>query len=979
MTIIESEYYTYLHGGLLHDRYERVKNLNEGSFGIVSIAKDIKDDGKLVAVKYNTGRLSDFEAYQSQQKNQTHQSKGIDIKSISLNSKTKSVMRTNSTYSSNSQNVEKDVSKSIVLRETKQEILMLKKVDSHPNITKLIDSFDTFMILEYAPRGDLHDAIQLGIAPVATRDVIDVFMQLISAVEFCHKNGVYHRDIKPENILIAEDWSIKLTDFGLATDHLICNDFDVGSERYMAPELLEHSDIDSYAADKVDIWALGICLLNIVFGKSPFRSASSQDKMFLHFAANRETLFDIFPFMSYDLFSVMIHSLTIDPANRDLEMIKRALLNIDVLTYDYEFEEEVDDIKDKPLVEEIEEDENNEHNQDKQAHQPQDDGDDNDKENKENIINNDPIINNDHIINNEPIINKPTIHIENLENNMEDNNSSSDSRKVYIDNKENVNSNNDNKPFSIPTSKLLVNRDAEHINSIDTLVEEGDSESTIAHHSVSKPITIGEKYEPPHRLLSNNSLSRYKNEFKKTSRRYNNIGNSNNKNNYNYNYNYNYNHNNNNNNNNNNHRARRWNPAHRKPLRIANYNVQDVKNATFKEETFDFNRKDFFTPKSVFSNYMEKANRGKQQLQQRSAYYRKYKDFENSLSFNHNGSHKHHNNYNNNYYSSNYGDRRAWQKRKRRSSHIMGNNNSNNFNFNNNKNKGSYRTSNIKSKNSRNDGMNRSHNNNNDQSFSGPRRLSSNISNLVRLSSSMRSSIDGKYVPPNVRLTAAQLMGSAIYSDDEYEPEIDHAQSNKLIHNDDEVFDSGDTEEDDYEDDTFSFELDQPILSHNKNKLSDGRMFQQIQSHAINILSKQITDSKIFDDKNHNSRDASLATTVSNNYSSIGSNLDVSPKSGGYKKYVPPHHRRNSHGADAMDKPKMNINMNMINNNTNIHFNYRFTENFLTQISSSAPTKSSSFFNASSRMVNPHELLSNNDFDHSDGQHSDDLFDIEEK
>lgn len=351
----EFDYYDYLHGGLLHDRYLRVKSLNEGSFGIVSIAKDMKDNEKLVAVKYNTGRLTDFEAFQTQ----SQSAKNLDVKSVSLNSKTRSVLASNSTYS-HTQNSEGDVSKSIVLRETKQEIIMLKKVDKHPNITTLLDSFDTFMVLEYAPRGDLHDAIQLGIAPVATRDVIDVFMQLISAVEFCHKNGVYHRDIKPENILIAEDWSIKLTDFGLATDRLICNDFDVGSERYMAPELLEHSDIDSYAADKVDIWSLGICLLNIVFGKSPFRSASSKDKMFLHFAANRETLFDIFPFMSYDLFSVMIHSLTLDPANRDLEMIKQNLLTTDVLTYDYEFEEEVEDIKGNVLVEA--------HNEDEESH-----------------------------------------------------------------------------------------------------------------------------------------------------------------------------------------------------------------------------------------------------------------------------------------------------------------------------------------------------------------------------------------------------------------------------------------------------------------------------------------------------------------------------------------------------------------------------------------------------------------------------------
>jgi serine/threonine protein kinase len=955
MTIVESDYYTYLHGGLLHDRYERVKGLNEGSFGIVSIAKDTKDNNKLVAVKYNTGRLSDFEAYQNQQ---PPHSNGIDIRSISLDSKTKSVIRTNSAYS-HTQNSEKDVSKSIVLRETLQEILMLKKVDSHPNITKLIDSFDTFMILEYAPRGDLHDAIQLGIAPVATRDVIDVFMQLISAVEFCHKNGVYHRDIKPENILIDEDWSIKLTDFGLATDHLICTDFDVGSERYMAPELLEHSDISSYAADKVDIWALGICLLNIVFGKSPFRSASSKDKMFLHFAANRETLFDIFPFMSYDLFSVMIHSLTIDPANRDLEMIKRTLMNIDVLTYDYEFEEEVEDIKDKPLVEEKEE-EDEEKEKGKEEAEETEETEEAGKVGSINYEISDRIENIEEKENDRPIresstdshINfKPELFVENTENtgNKENKDISKveikESNKVELKNSNALEASNLNH-----VSRIMYERDMESVNSIDTLIE-SDLEPTVGKNSVSKPITIQKKYEPPHRFLSSTSLNRYANELKKSNKRNNN---------------------NTNNNNNNNFRAKRWNPAHRKPLRIANYNYRNKSQGRepLKDDAFDFNRKDFFTPKSVFSHYMEKANRGKQQLQQRGAYYRKFKDYDSALS-NHNYSYKNINNGNNshNYHNSNYGDRRAWQKRKRRSSHIS-------YNNSNLKNKGGYKGNNVKSKNNRNDGANWSHNI--DQHSSGQRRLSSNITNLVRLSSSMRSSIDGKYVPPNLRLNASQLMGSAIYSDDEYEPDHDTKIDNKLhdVRDDnDDVFDSGDTEEDDYEEDGFSFEFEQSMNNNKSHDFSnhkpvDGKMFQQIQSNAINILTKQFVDSRIFDEKNGTSRDGSLATTVSNNHSSIGSNLNTSPKSG-YKKYVPPHHRRSSHGADIITKP-------IINNNINIPITNMINNfNGLSQISSSAPTKSSAFFHLSSKLVNPHELLANSRTDNSD-EHSDDLFDIEE-
>lgn len=975
MTVSESSYTDYLYGGLLHGRYLRIKGLNEGSFGIVSIAKDIKDNDKLVAVKYNTGKLSDFEAYQ---KSQTENINLInEVRSVSLNSKTRSVIRSDGNYSNTSNANDKDVSKSIVLRETNQEILMLKKVDSHPNIITLLDHFDTFMIFEYAPRGDLHDAIQLGIAPVATCDVIDVFMQLISAVEFCHKNGVYHRDIKPENILISEDWSIKLTDFGLATDHLICNDFDVGSERYMAPELLEHSDIDSYAADKVDIWSLGICLLNIVFGKSPFRSASSKDKMFLHFAANRETLFDIFPFMSYDLFSVMIHSLTIDPANRDLEMIKQNLLNIDVLTYDYEFEEDDTEINNKPntLVEDLSED----------IDKPKEViPNDNKVDNL--IIHND---NTDKISSND-IINNPK--------NNEEENIIIKPNNAISDNKENELSKLSPKLIKSSKPPTIITNSSDEMESIDTLLEAGGKnaikdKNDDNEYAISKPISIQKKYEPPHKFLNNNLVENKKiyNHSRK-SNHYNNNYNSNNHNTYN-----NYN---NNNNNNNNYRAKRWIPAHRKPLKIANYNYRNRSQDgrirgrdSFKEDSFDFNRKDFFTPRSVFTSYMEKANKGKQQLQQRSSYYKKYKEHDNGSNYNNIGyRYNSNNNGNNNYY--NYGDRRAWRKRKRRSSYAPGNNN------NSNKNKGSYRV-NLKSRNSRLEGLSWSLNSSGND-YKLKRRLSAtgagygnnnNNSNsnthFTNISSSLRSSMDGKYVPPNLRLNASHLIGSAIVSDDETDLDNDnfHSKSNnklrnkKFVENIEEEEDSSNN--DDSEEDTFSFELDQPTLSEIKqtdilnsaSPINNDVKFHQIQSNAINLLSKQFAESKLFDDKG-SSRNTSLTTTVSNNFSSTGSNINGnSPK--GYKKYIPPHHRRSSHSAAETTEIKY-----VRPNNNNIimnHFSKTDKNDNTSPVSTSAPTKSSSFFNSFTKTIAPHELLTDkgyNDFIH--GNQNDDLFNIEE-
>ncbi|OWB61788.1 hypothetical protein B5S31_g2211 [[Candida] boidinii] len=333
------EYSKYNKGELLHDKYLKIHDISEGSFGIVSLAKDVTNNNKLVAVKYITQLPNDQSDSEQEEENEENEDEDV-ARHNKINEDTDDDNDTELPQSRlKKKNAKKLISRSVILREAEQEIRVLQRIGQHPYITELYDSFDEFIIMEYCSRGDLYDAIRTNMVPVSTKDVVDSFLQLISAVEYAHSIGIYHRDIKPENILIDDDWSLKLTDWGLATDQKFCTDFDVGSERYMAPELLSHEDIDVYDAEKVDIWSLGICLLNVVFGKNPFTSASEKDKLFMHFASNREALFDIFPSMSYDLFTTLRFSLTIDPDNRDLQMMKEALMKIEHLTIDFEFNE----------------------------------------------------------------------------------------------------------------------------------------------------------------------------------------------------------------------------------------------------------------------------------------------------------------------------------------------------------------------------------------------------------------------------------------------------------------------------------------------------------------------------------------------------------------------------------------------------------------------------------------------------------------
>lgn len=328
------DYEIYKEGGILKDRYQKIEDISEGSYGFVSLAKDLKEK-KLVAVKYIFKLDEDEDDYQdnddgddgdrdydsSHQKNQVHQDKK------------KSLI---------SSNVKSRLTNDICL-EAMYEVDIQTKIGKHENIVQLLDFFDSYIIMEYCSGGDLYEAIKDDIVPRTTKSITHIIDQIIDAVEYVHKKQIYHRDIKPENILITGiDWTIKLTDWGLATSDETSMDRSVGSERYMAPELFDSNlDLEErrepYQCGKVDLWAMGIVFLNIVFHKNPFSVANQSDKSFCYFAANREALFDVFSSMTYDFFQVLRYCLTIDPTNRDLNQMRNELNNLNEYTFDDEY------------------------------------------------------------------------------------------------------------------------------------------------------------------------------------------------------------------------------------------------------------------------------------------------------------------------------------------------------------------------------------------------------------------------------------------------------------------------------------------------------------------------------------------------------------------------------------------------------------------------------------------------------------------
>jgi hypothetical protein len=142
----------------------------------------------------------------------------------------------------------------------------------HRNIVGFIDAFQndeqSIIVMEYVDGGSLFDLIKKGPLPIehAVQIALDVCDALISS----HRVKIIHRDIKPENILIDNEGTPKLADFGVARlsegTRMTRSGVQVGTPYYMSPEAWEGKPLDAQA----DIWSLGVVLFEMLSGQVPF-------------------------------------------------------------------------------------------------------------------------------------------------------------------------------------------------------------------------------------------------------------------------------------------------------------------------------------------------------------------------------------------------------------------------------------------------------------------------------------------------------------------------------------------------------------------------------------------------------------------------------------------------------------------------------------------------------------------------------------
>lgn len=253
-------------GQLINDRYEIIRAIGEGGMANVYLAKDTILDRK-VAVKILRGDLAEDEKF---------------------------------------------------VRRFQREAISASSLND-PNIVEVYDVGEDdgkyFIVMEYVQGLTLKQLIKKR-GSLTLPEVVDIMLQLTSAVAHAHESYIIHRDIKPQNVVILEDGRVKIMDFGIAVA-LNAGEFTqtnsvMGTVYYIPPEQAN----GGAATTRSDIYSLGILMYELVTGHVPFKGENPVEVAIKHMNEPIPSICEYDPEMPQSIENIILRASAKNPKNR---------------------------------------------------------------------------------------------------------------------------------------------------------------------------------------------------------------------------------------------------------------------------------------------------------------------------------------------------------------------------------------------------------------------------------------------------------------------------------------------------------------------------------------------------------------------------------------------------------------------------------------------------------------------------------------
>ena len=190
---------------------------------------------------------------------------------------------------------------------------------SHPNIVKVYDvSFGDqiqYIVMEYIDGITLREYLDQQ-KEIKWKEAIHFTVQILRALQHAHEKGIIHRDIKPQNIMLLQDGTIKVTDFGIArfsrNETRTMTDKAIGSVHYIAPEQARGDLTD----EKADIYSVGVMLYEMITGQLPFEADNAVSVAIMQLQADPRPPKDINPAIPDGLEEITLKAMQKDPSQR---------------------------------------------------------------------------------------------------------------------------------------------------------------------------------------------------------------------------------------------------------------------------------------------------------------------------------------------------------------------------------------------------------------------------------------------------------------------------------------------------------------------------------------------------------------------------------------------------------------------------------------------------------------------------------------